>query len=218
MDWLKKFPLENILVDVFLALCIFWIAPDFHIYVEDNLSKVFWFAAPLQCLAIFCLSIVRSSERKPMFKLKLLDDVFNMIYILCMILTFSSFLWFYLPALAIEEQTGVFPTAYLASAVISLFGGLLAYFIPQDYFKKDNSENFELRLLSALGIFVYLFFTEHLLQVSVNIVKPPVSLILMVMTIAYFPIRFWLAVREPFSKIDLLSGLFFFGLFFYTLI
>ncbi len=218
MDWLKRFPLENILVDVFLALCIFWIAPDFHIYVEDNLSKVIWFAAPLQCLAIFCLSIVKSSEVKPMFKIKLLDDIFNGIYVLSMILTFGSFLWFYLPALAIEKQTGIFPNVFLFSFIISLFGGLLAYFIPQDYFKKDNSENFEIRLLSAFGIFVYLFFTEHLLQVSVSIVKPPVSMILMVMMIAYFPIRFWLAVRDPFSKIDLFSGLFFFGLFFYTLI
>ena len=49
MDWLKKFPLENILVDIFLAAFIFWLASDFHIYVENNLNFMFWFAAPLQC-------------------------------------------------------------------------------------------------------------------------------------------------------------------------
>ena len=153
-----------------------------------------------------------------MFKIKCLDDLFIGVYVLSMILTFVSFMWFYLPAMAIKEKTGVFPIAFMFNFFVSLFGGLLTYFIPEEHLKKNYAENFEVRFLSAFGIFIYLFFTEHLLQVSVNIVNPPVSLTLMVMMIAYFPIRFWLAVREPFSKIDLLSGLFFFGLFFYTLI
>ena len=79
----------------------------------------------------------------------------------------------------------------------------------------------ENRLCAAdliLPVFVYLCFTESLLEVSIAVAQPTTLTVIAATMISYLPVRLTLAFQPPFSYYDLASGLICFGIYLYSVV
>jgi hypothetical protein len=215
MTWLKKFPFENILLDVVLTILAF-LLPDAVGFLTENLSIAIWFVAPLQLLALVCAFQGRAAGLDELRESKIRDGLKGF-YTLNLILALGGFLWFFLIAAAVETQTGGYPYwAFRFAFFTVLFGGILAYGISLGN-ERDATRFLSVRLTTALVVFVYLYFTETLLQAAAAINHLPFFMIALVTLISYLPVRLALAFRPPFSYWDFFSALAFFGVFLYTI-
>ena len=64
MGWIKRFPAENILLDVSLLIVAF-LLPSANWLLSQHLTAAFWIAAPMQVIALFCAFYGRNSGRGP---------------------------------------------------------------------------------------------------------------------------------------------------------
>lgn len=201
MDLLRRLPVENILLDIALLLVAFAL-PDATAVIGENLVAAFWLTAPLQVLALFCAFWHRDDGDG-----RVLPDWLSGLQVLNSILAVGSFVWLYLVALAVEQRTGAFPYwGFRFAFGAALIGGILAYFLG-----RQASEEFETplaaRYLLIVPIFVYLCFTESLIEVSIGIAHPSKIAIAATAIISYLPVRLALAFQPPFSYFDLASAL-----------
>lgn len=208
MEWAKRFPFENILLDLSLLLVAF-ILPSANYLLSQNLTTAFWLAAPLQVLALFCTYYRRDEDSGG----RKLPDWLLSVYVLNTIFAVGSFIWLFLVAFAIEKQTGGFPYwGFRFAFLFALFGGILAFGIRLGMSDGDEL-SVKARGLLVLVVFVYLSFTESLLEVSIGISNPGKIIIIVATCISYLPVRMALAFQPPFSYWDLGSGLVCFGLY-----
>ncbi len=208
----RHFPLENILLDVGLLLVAFAL-PNTNGIINDNLATAFWIAAPLQVVALLCAFWNRDESGGHR-----LPDWLSGVHILTCILAVGSFVWLYLVAFAIEKQSSQFPYwGFRFAFGFALIGGILAY-----HFGHKLSEEFEpppyARYLLVVPVFIYLCFTESLLEVSIAIAQPTTFTVMVATLISYLPVRLTLAFQPPFSYYDLASGLICFGIYLYSVI
>ncbi|MFM9903860.1 MAG: hypothetical protein ACKVQJ_04730 [Pyrinomonadaceae bacterium] len=207
MVWLKKFPIENILLDVTLVVAAF-LLPNANSFLSDHLNFAFWIAAPLQIAALFCAFCGggTGSGRK-------LPDWLLSAYVLNMILAVGSFIWLFLIAFAIQKQSGQFPIwGFRFAFFMAIFGGISAFGASLGMAGEGDS-HIVTRFLLVLVVFIYLYFTESLLEVSIGISNPGLPTVVFVTFISYLPVRLVLAFQPPFSYWDLFSGIFCFCLF-----
>ncbi len=208
----RHFPLQNILLDIGLLLVAFAL-PNTNSIINGNLATAFWIAAPVQVAALLCAFWHRdesSGSRLP--------NWLSSVYVLNSILAVGSFVWLYLVAFAVEVQANAFPYwGFRFAFGFALIGGILAY-----HFGHRLSEEFEpptfARYLLVLPVFVYLSFTESLLEVSIAAAQPTTLTVIAATMISYLPVRLTLAFQPPFSYYDLASGLICFGIYLYSVI
>lgn len=209
---IRHFPLQNILLDVGLLLVAFAI-PNTNTIVNNNIAAALWIAAPIQVAALLCAFWNRdeSSGRR-------LPEWLSSVNVLNSILAVGSFVWLYLVAFAVEFQASGFPYwGFRFAFGFALVGGVLAY-----HFGLSLSEEFEpppfARYLLVLPVFVYLCFTESLLEVSIAAAQPTTLTVIVATMISYLPVRLTLAFQPPFSYYDLASGLICFGIYLYSVV
>ncbi len=213
MDWLKRFPFENILLDISLVAVAF-LLPDARDLVSQNLTTAFWLAAPFQVLALFCAYFGRDGQSPG----RRLPDWLSMAYMLNTILAVGSFLWLFLVAFAVEKQTGGFPYwGFRFAFFVALFGGILVFGIRLGM--SDGGElSLKARCLFVLVIFFFLTFTESLLEASIGISRPGIVTIVVAVCISYLPVRLALAFQPPFSYWDLTSAIVCFLAYLYSVL
>lgn len=213
MDWLKRFPFENILLDISLVAVAF-LLPDARDLVSQNLTTAFWLAAPFQVLALFCAYFGRDGQSPG----RRLPDWLSMAYMLNTILAVGSFLWLFLVAFAVEKQTGGFPYwGFRFAFFVALFGGIFVFGIRLGM--SDGGElSLKARCLFVLVIFFFLTFTESLLEASIGISRPGIVTIVVAVCISYLPVRLALAFQPPFSYWDLTSAIVCFLAYLYSVL
>ncbi len=208
MVWLRKFPLENILLDAALLVAAF-LLPNANRFLLEHLTAAFWVTAPFQVAALFCAFYGRNSDgggRK-------LPDWLSSIYVLNLILAVGSFLWLFFIAFAVEKQTGQFPNwAFIFGFFTALFGGVLGFGLASEISEEDDMSLVK-RFLVVLVVFGYLYFTESIIEVAIGVSDPGIFTIVLVTFISYLPVRLALAFQPPFSYWDLASAIFCFGIY-----
>lgn len=213
MDFIRKFPVENILLDACL-LVIAFLVPNTNLLLSHNLVAAFWIAAPLQVLALFCAFFGRDSYSGG----RDLPAWLSSITILNMILAVGGFIWLYLAAFAVEHQTGGFPYwGFRFAFLMALFGGISAVAFGSKL-ADEHEVHIAVRYLLVLVVFIYLCFTESLLEVSIGIANPGSLTIILATFISYLPVRLALAFQPPFSYWDLVSAIVCFGLYLSSLL
>jgi len=211
MTWIEEFPVENILLDAALLAAAF-LLPSPAIFLSQNLSNAFWFAAPVQVIALLCAVNLRSG-----YGGRKLPEWLVSARMLITILAAGGFLWLFLVAFAVEKVSGGFPYwGFRFAFFVALFGGILAVGMPSfgDGLKMPAS----IRFASTFAIFFYLWFTESVLEVSVGINHSGLVATVLATLISYLPVRLAIAFQPPFSYWDLFSGVVCFALFLYSLI
>lgn len=213
MNWLRSFPLENILLDAALLLTAF-VLPNANLFLSEHLNIAFWFTAPLQVVAIFAAFYGQGRESGR----RNLPDWLLSIYTLNLILAVGSFLWLFFVAFAVKKQTGQFPNwAFMFAFFTALFGGVLAFGVSSEI-SDDDGSSIQRRILVTLLVFLYLYLTESLLEVSIGIASPGIIVLVVVTLISYLPVRLALAFQPPFSYWDLGSAIACFGIYLSSLV
>jgi len=213
MDLIRKFPFENILLDAALLAAAF-LLPDINPYVAGNLTLAFWLAAPVQVIALFCAFWNRDEFAKG----RPLPNWLSAAHILACVLAVGGFVWLYLVAFAVEKQAGVFPYwGFRFAFVIALFGGIIAYMTGRRMSDETDLPVWG-RYLLVVPVFIYLCFTESLLEVSLAISTPGTLTVIVAACISYLPVRLTLAFQPPFSYWDLTSAFVCFGFYLYWLV
>lgn len=213
MEWIKRHPIENVLLDAALLVVAFAL-PSANLLLSENLTAAFWCAAPVQVLALFCAFYGRESHNPG----RNLPEWLSLAYILNTILAVGSFFWLYLVAFAVEKQAGGFPYwGFRFAFFIALFGGLLVFGFSLGRSDGD-ALSLKARYLFVLIVFLFLCFTESLLEVSLAISTPDSLLVFSVTTISYLPVRLALAFQPPFSCWDLTSAIVCFGVYLYSVL
>ena len=212
MGWTKRFPAENILLDVSLLIVAF-LLPSANWLLSRYLTAAFWIAAPLQVVALFCAfygGAGRGGRKLP--------DWLSSIYIVNIIFAVGGFLWLFFVAFAVEKQTGGFPNwGFRFCFFVALFGGIFAFGMGSQM-GGDGEMPITTRALLVLAILIYLSFTESLLEVSIGISKPGILTIILITFISYLPVRLALAFQPPFSYWDLTSAVVSFGAYLSSLV
>jgi len=211
-EWARQFPIENILLDLLLVSAALWLPPA-NVFWTQHLTEALWIAAPLQVIALFCAFYGgrRTSGGRT------LPAWFLSIYFLNAILAVGGFIWLFLIASAIEKQTGGFPNGGVRFAFLTaVFGGLSAFGAAASR-TASGEVSVARRHLLALGVFMYLRFTESVLGVSVGIANPGAATVVGATIISYLPVRLVLAFQPPFSYWDLASAIVCFGVYVYSL-
>jgi|CXWL01.1.fsa_nt_gi hypothetical protein len=213
MEWIKKFPFENILLDAALLVVAFAL-PSTNLLLSENLTAAFWLAAPFQVLALFCAFYGRDSYSPG----RNLPEWLSLAYILNTILAVGSFIWLYLVAFAVEKQTGGFPYwGFRFAFFVALFGGILVFGFSLG--RSDGDElSLKTRYLLVLIVFLFLSFTESLLEVSLGISNVGAIVLVVVTLISYLPVRLALAFQPPFSYWDLASAIVCFVVYLYSIL
>ena len=212
MSWIKKFPAENILLDVSLLIVAF-LLPSANWLLSHHLTAAFWIAAPVQVLALFCAFYGRNAGGG-----RQLPDWLSSIYVVNIIFAVGGFLWLFFVAFAVDKQTGGFPYwGFRFGFFVALFGGIFAFGMGS---QMSGGQDLPIttRLLLVLAIFVYLSFTESLLEVSIGISNPGIFTIILITFMSYLPVRLALAFQPPFSYWDLGSAIVCFGAYLFSLI
>ena len=212
MGWIKRFPAENILLDVSLLIVAF-LLPSANWLLSQHLTAAFWIAAPMQVIALFCAFYGRNSGRG-----RKLPDWLSSIYIVNTIFAVGGFLWLFFVAFAVEKQTGGFPNwGFRFGFFVALFGGIFA-FGAGSQMSGDGETSIATRVLLVLAVLIYLSFTESLLEISIGISNPGIFTIILVTFISYLPVRLALAFQPPFSYWDLTSAILCFAAYLFSLV
>lgn len=216
MEWLKKFPFENILFDILLSLLLFWL-PDQSRFLSGNLDVILWLVVPFHLAALFCALINTQEELPRDFVHGRFQKWLGVVYFFSLILTFGTNFWMLFLHQAVERQFGDLSIWSERLLFIPLFFGSVAVYGLALQLKPRKANTLIIRLITAFVVFVYIAVSESLLQITFSILDASMLTVLGVMIWSYLPIRLILALRPPFSLYDLLSALFFFGLFATTL-
>ena len=213
MDWLKRLPYENILLDISLVVVAFALPSSTNL-ISGNLTAAFWIAAPFQVLALFCAFFGRDGDgqgpRSP--------DWLSIAYVVNAIFAVGSFLWLFLVAFAVERQTGEFPYwGFRLAFLVALFGGILVFGLRLGM-PDGDPVSLKVRYLMVAVIFVFLTFTESLLEASINISSPGKLTVIVATCISYLPVRLAFAFQPPFSYWDLISAIVCFLAYLYTIL
>ncbi len=217
MKWLEKFPLENILFDILLTLLLFFL-PDQSVYLSNNLYPILWLIVPFHLAALFCAFYKTHEGTPPETEAKPVRKWLGLVYFFSLILAFGTNFWMLYLFKAVEKQHGDLSIWVERLVFIPLFFGGIAVFGLAMQLKPAKYNALLIRVVTALTVFVYIFVSESLLQITFSILDSSAMTVLAVMIWSYLPIRLLLALRPPFSIYDLFSALLFFGIFVSTLL
>jgi hypothetical protein len=210
---LRQFPFENILLDVVLTLLFFSLSSADGFFA-GVLPYSLWILAPLQVVTLY-FAFEGKSDGVGELRPGRLRNLLGMLASLNTILAVGGFLWLLYLAAAIDRLSGSYPYWQTRFAfIVALFGGILAYGISIDA-DVTESRKFSRRFLAAFVAGLYLFLTEAFIRFATSGGGRDLFLLLVVMFLSYVPVRLSLVFWAPFSIYDLLSAIFFFGVFVY---
>lgn len=193
---LDKTPWQGLLLDG-LTLLFAWVAWEPAVQaVTPLLPWLFWLIPPMHMLGVWCGLTFGEREAPPK---GWLWDALLTLKGLALVLAIGGFLWLFVPAAAIQNQTGHFPGSFVLQFFVMLFGGILVFGLRMEADQPMSKE------LSFLGVGSYLLFTELMLAACAESGVPgPMAAFALAM--AYFPMRYALAMRPPFSLWELATA------------
>ena len=211
MNSLKQISFVGFFSDVVLILVVVFLQnyPDLF---TNNIAYFFATIAILQALALYAVMLNFDFNSPSLEKLPKIASSFMG---LSLVLAAGGFLWMFLPAFAID--TPVMWTIATINIIIALFGGILGINMP-----KEHEGNPKLKIFhKTIGIFIpaiYLSISEILIFTSAQSEFVGTGVVILTVLISYFPIRFLMMLKPPFSILELISALSAFAYFVHTLV
>ncbi len=195
---IQRFPFEGIVLDL-IMVAFMQIQPSLQMWVAQNLMLAFWLTGIVQCVGLVCALRGQGAwDEEPRGVMKYVVQVAPLFWILAA----GGFMWLFLPALAID--TGAGWLTFTVQFFIVLFGGVLAVGLSMD--SGERSLTFKTRVLTALGTLIYLTFSEAVIAACAATGKVGAGGALIALFISYFPIRMTLAIRPPWSFLEVVSA------------
>jgi len=130
------------------------------------------------------------------------------------VLAAGGFMWFFLPAIAIDTD-GIW-LAFRLLFFIVIFGGGIAWAVADERHAKNI--NFSEGLLLRAAPLGYLAISELLIYTSIQAKPELLPFGLIALLISYFPVRTLMIIRTPINWFEIITGLTAFAYFIWVLV
>jgi len=195
---IQRFPFEGVALDLTMIAFV-QIQPSLQMWVAQNLLWAFWLTGGVQCVGLACALRGQGAwDEEPRGVMKYVVQIAPLFWILAA----GGFMWLFLPALAIDTPFAW--TTFTAQFFIALFGGVLVVGLSMGM--GEESLTFKRRVLTALGTLFYLAFSDAVIAACAASGKVGVGGALVALLISYLPIRMTLAIRPPWSFLEVVSA------------
>jgi len=209
-ELIARIPADGFLVDIVFILTAISLH-QLRFFVKENIVWFFAVVGLLQGITVYTVKLGWDFSKTTEINVPgSISAMFGLVFILAI----GGFFWLFLPASAFDTPT--MWTLTTINIFVALFGSIIGFAITLD---KEPGVKLSItnKMLILFVPALYLSISEILIYISAQSENIGLGISILAICISYLPIRLILIAKPPYNKFEILTAIFAFSYFIYTL-